>query len=372
MTTHVAEMTPRVSRSTFRSRWPHWIGYVAAGWSLLYGLLGLFWALGGVGFPFGPESGRAAQESLLGGLRAETAAPVIAALGLAGALVAVVMARTRGHGWARALLLAFAWIAAVALLVVIPDRRVLIAVAYAPLFLLGAPFHWPPVSFLVAIPWPVLNQLILIGGGILWAATALAYQRRSLDACEHCGRVVNGATVAHDGQTWTSPAAAARWGRWAVAVAIIVPALYAATRYAWLLGIPLGISEQFLREGQAIGLWWAGAGLATVAMAGALLTLGLVQRWGEVFPRWMVGLAGRRVPPALAIVPALFVSIIVTSGGLEDLRIALTGASMGTIELTWATLGPTLLWPIWGVALAAAAFAYYLRRRERCRYCGRQ
>ena len=27
--------------------------------------------------------------------------------------------------------------------------------------------------------------------------------------------------------------------------------------------------------------------------------LGLVQRWGEVFPRWMIGLSGRRVPIAL-------------------------------------------------------------------------
>src|SRR5579859_6652235 len=66
-------------------------------------------------------------------------------------MVAIVMARASGHGWTRVLLLAFAWTLAVALLAVIPDRRVLIAVAYAPLFLVGAPFHWPPVSFLQAI-----------------------------------------------------------------------------------------------------------------------------------------------------------------------------------------------------------------------------
>lgn len=364
MTTHVAEAPRVVLRTTFRSRWPQWVAYAAAGWALIYGALALYWALGGAGFPFGAENDRGASESLLAALRAQTAAPVIAGLGLAAAVVAVVMARTRGHGWARVLLLTFAWTLAVALLVVIPDRRVLIAVAYAPLFLVGAPFHWPPVSFLVAIPWPVINQVILMVGGMLWAGAALVYQRRSHDACEHCGRSAD--DVSHQ---WTSPAMAARWGKWAVAVAIIAPAIYAATRYAWALGIPLGISEEFFREGQSTGLWLAGAGLATVAVGGAILTLGLVQRWGEIFPRWVLGLAGRRVPPALAIVPALLVAAILIPAGLADVRFALAGA-MGPIELTWSTLGPTLLWPIWGVALAAATYAYYLRRRERCQYCG--
>lgn len=364
MTTHVAEVIRVAPRSTFRSRWPQWVAYAAAGWSLAYGLLALYWALGGAGFPFGAENDRGAAESLLAALHAQTAAPVIVGLGLVATVVGVVMARTRGHGWARMLPLAFAWTLALALLVVIPDRRVLIAVAYAPLFLVGAPFHWPPVSVLVAIPWPVINQAILMVGGILWAGTALVYQRQSQDACEHCGR------GAHDAsQGWTSPAMAARWGKWAVTIAVISPAIYAATRYAWALGIPLGISEEFYREGQSIGLWINGAGLATIAVGGAILTLGLVQRWGEVFPRWMVGLAGKRVPPALAIVPALLVAIILTSAAIAEIRFAFTGTTV-PLELTWSTLGPTLLWPFWGVALAAATFAYYLRRRERCQYCG--
>jgi hypothetical protein len=57
------------------------------------------------------------------------------------------------------------------------------------------------------------------------------------------------------------PDAAARWGKWAVSVAVIVPVFYAVTHWAWTtLGIPLGISKKFLREGQEVGLWWAGAG----------------------------------------------------------------------------------------------------------------
>lgn len=94
-----------------------------------------------------------------------------------------------------------------------------------------------------------------------------------------------------------TPETATRWGRWATYVAVGVPVVYAVTRWAWALGIPLGISEELLREGQRSGLWLAGAALATMGVGGAILTLGLVRRWGEAFPRWMIGLAGRRFLP---------------------------------------------------------------------------
>jgi Cys-tRNA(Pro) deacylase len=84
---------------------------------------------------------------------------------------------------------------------------------------------------------------------------------------------------------------------------MVAPVFYAFTRYAWALGFPLGMSEEELRRGQATGMWISGAFLATFGLVGVVLTLGLVQRWGEAFPRWMIGLAGRRVPIALAVVP---------------------------------------------------------------------
>ena len=117
------------------------------------------------------------------------------------------------------------------------------------------------------------------------------------------------------------------------------------------------------------GLVWAGAGLGAFALAGAVLTLGLVQRWGEVFPRWMIGLAGRRVPIGLATVPATLVAVFVTSASVGFLT-ADGFLTMFTGGLSLATL-PMLLWPLWGVALAAAALAYHLRRRPVCEACGR-
>jgi peptidoglycan/LPS O-acetylase OafA/YrhL len=107
-----------------RSGWPQWVGYAAAAWSLVYGLLGLYWTLGGGGFPFGVENDPyAAKVSVLEHLRQDTAAPAIAVLGLGAALVALAMAHGRAQGLPGAVLLGFAWTMAVALAVVLPDVR---------------------------------------------------------------------------------------------------------------------------------------------------------------------------------------------------------------------------------------------------------
>ena len=138
-----------------------------------------------------------------------------------------------GQGVIGAAMLAFAWAAAATLVLLIPDYRLLMAVAYAPIFVVGAPLGWPPASFFDVITWPVVNQFVCIAGGLCWAATALAYQRRSRGACPNCGRT-------GESTDWTTPANAARWGKWAVAIAVLIPLLYAATRWAWALGIPSG------------------------------------------------------------------------------------------------------------------------------------
>jgi hypothetical protein len=150
----MAEASREAGRAALRwwRRWPGWIGYVAAVWSLTYGLLGLYWALGGAGFPFG-ENDPGAALSVFRGAQAETGAPVIAALGLGGAVAAVIMVRTRRRGILRAMLLGFACGAAATLALVIPDYRVLVAVAYTPIVLIGSPFDWPPgVSILAVVP----------------------------------------------------------------------------------------------------------------------------------------------------------------------------------------------------------------------------
>jgi hypothetical protein len=108
--------------------------------------------------------------------------------------------------------------------------------------------------------------------------------------------------------------------------------------------------------------------------------LGLVQRWGEVFPRWLIGLAGRRVPIALAVVPASLASVLLIVGGigiwtgLAQMVANLVASGAEGIEIIGAIifqLGPTLLFPVWGAALAVATLGYYYRRRGPCKVCGR-
>ncbi|GAA3444774.1 hypothetical protein Pve01_57340 [Planomonospora venezuelensis] len=343
-----------------RPRWAACAAWAAGLWSLLYGGLGLWWALGGRGFPFGEgDVPDARYESLLGHATAAGTAPVVAALGAVGSVLALVMARVRLRGPLRVVVSALSWAAAFVLVVLVPDQRVLMALAYAPIALVGLPWGWPPVDYFeAALPWPVLNLLICLVGGVLWAAAALAFQRRTGGRCEGCGRSRGGAP------SWTSPASAARWGRRAAYVAFVIPLFYAVVRWAWVLEIPLLFSVEELRWLHESGMVWAGAGLATLAVLGGVLTLGLAQRWGEVWPRWVIGLAGRPVPLVFPVAFASVVTVALASAGATAVRV-----TDWTDPADWLA-SPMAYWPVWAVALGVATAGYRLRRRGRCGRCG--
>jgi hypothetical protein len=161
-----------------------------------------------------------------------------------------------------------------------------------------------------------------------------------------------------------------------VTVAVAVPVLYALTRWAWALGIPLGVTSEFLREEarETPDIFLAGAMLATVAVGGALLTVGLIRPWGEIYPRWIPYLRGKPVKPRTAIIPASLVAVLIFTAGVHAIRAELFGyypENSGLGEENWGTTAPGLLWPLWGVALGGAVLAYHLRRRGPCRRCGR-
>lgn len=200
--------------------------------------------------------------------------------------------------------------------------------------------------------WSLANQMICLVGRFLLARAVLAWQRRGRGACLACGR-----------PRTTDPRRALRTGRWAVGVAIAVPLVYTVIRYAWVLDIPLLIRRDNLRRLRDEGHQWVGAGLGTFATVGAVLTLGLVQRWGEVFPRWMPRVHGRPVPVRLGVVPASFVTVIVLAGTLGP---ALSGDLWREPEAL-----PVALMPLWGVALGIATWAYRVRRQIPCTTCGR-
>ncbi|GII80300.1 hypothetical protein Sru01_52820 [Sphaerisporangium rufum] len=337
-------------------------GPLTALWAATYGLLALAWTVTGRGYPYGPNDRGGGDLGPVHTVSPEVAAPVLAAVLLATSVAALAMSgrhAVRLAGPARVLLLGFGWTVTAILIGVIPSPHLLALAGYAPMLILGAPFGWPKgVDYSVVFNWSNAGQAWTVLGGFLLAATVLGWQRRTRGACAACGR--DGDRTAADRARW------ARIGRWATGIAVVVPLLYAVDRFAWLLHIPLGISDAQLATLWATGGVWAGTGLATFATAGALLTLGLVRPFGEVFPRWLPGLAGRPVPVRLAVVPAAIVSAIVMSGGI----------GIVTSPIMWRMMpGPVGLvihglWPVWSVALGLAAFAYYLRRRSACGTCG--
>jgi hypothetical protein len=326
-----------------------------------YGTLALYWAFAGWGFPFG--TGDAGHDaSPLRALTPEVGAPLFAAVLLLAAVGYLIMhGRDRLHRVARAGLLTYAWAVAAALLILVPDVRLLTLAGYLPILIVGFPFGYPPVDYSELFTWTLANQVIAVAGGLLLARAVLRWQFRTRGDCVTCGR---GAASAG----WTGSAAAARWGRWATWIAVVVPGSYAVIRLAWAAHIPLGITPAFLAEMHETGLVWAGAGLGGFALAGAVLTLGLTQRWGEVFPRWMVGLAGKRVPIKLATVPAGLVALFVASASIGT--VSADGFVTVFTDVNLASL-PLAAWPLWAVALGAATLAYHLRRRGVCPDCGR-
>lgn len=68
------------------------------------------------------------------------------------------------------------------------------------------------------------------------------------------------------------------------------------------------------------------------------------------------------MPLSLAVVPATLVSVLVTIAGVMYIRLHFQGAFDNQKE-DWGATVPEMIWPVWGVALAAATLAYYFRRR---------
>jgi hypothetical protein len=355
--------------------WQRWIPYAAVVWSLIYAALGIFWVVSRRGFPYGPGTESDALGPLLGRFGPGLAWIVVFLAGIPAAALGAAMLRGMRGKTLRPLFITAGVLLAGVLLLLMTGLDLLIKVGYIPAAVLGQLTGGKSQAYLEAwTQWATIHQLLCLIGGFLWLGATVCYARRSGDACLYCGR--------RDGsEGWTSPNQAARWGRIAVYVAMVSPVFYALTRYAWALGFPLGMSDAYLRRGQESGTWISGLFLATFCLVGAALMLGLVQRWGEVFPRWMIGLAGRRVPIALAVIPASLASVLLIVGGIGiwsglDQMVANVAAAgteaVGSIrEVIIFQLGPTLLFPLWGVALAVATLGYYYRRRGPCSVCGR-
>ncbi|MBY8875930.1 hypothetical protein K7640_29285 [Micromonospora sp. PLK6-60] len=275
---------------------------------------------------------------------------VLAALlvGLALALLAVTVtgdgeptpasaAGTRG----RRVVPAAAWLACGALLVAAFPMHLLFQI---PAGLAGHPTDWRDVG----------HRLLLVAGAVLFGAAA-----RAVAPKPRCDQPRAAAPEARP-----VPVRLRRWTYLAGAVPLFGWTL---PHGLWFLGVPFGIPAAML-DGIRVELVTAApvtaAAIVFAPTAGGLLTLGLAQRWGQVFPARLPGLGGRRVPRPLALVPAGVVAVSLVAYGLLSAAALVGGLLGGTtgwadLRSGWAVTATVPVFLAWGVALGMAAYGYH-------------
>ncbi len=161
---------------------------------------------------------------------------------------------------------------------------------------------------------------------------------------------------------------------------------WAAVKTVWTLGgDALGVTAADWREANS-GAPGAARALAAVgidvtvlaAAAGVFLALGLLYRWGQVFPRWTLLFAGRRVPRLLPLLPAWACAIGLSLYGIALLAYASLSAAdiLPALEpfapfttrsgITWMVAFGGSAFAGLGLALAAGARSYARRTRPAC------
>ncbi len=297
------------------------------------------------------------------------ATAVTLALGVTGAAWTVVAPRPLAVPARRAALVV-AGLLATATGLVLLSGHLLTVLGYTPVTLVLGWFvtgMWP--AYLTTLTTPeTFFQAHLLLGALVWAAAALGCGRRLRGGCGHCGRTRDWSPE-HETRTRRR---ALRTGRVAVAVAVTCALGYPAMRLPWLFGIPVGMDDAAWEEMRsAPELVAVGVGLGAAALVGAVLVLGLVATWGVRFPRWMLGLSGRRVPVALAVLPASVIALSFVAIG-RGFLIAIVAHNVSTpVGADPVHVGAIVAMLPYGAALLVATAAYALRRRAGCATCAR-
>lgn len=173
----------------------------------------------------------------------------------------------------------------------------------------------------------LLTSLLFIAVGGLWATVGI--------------QALSGSSAMDRATAWVL-----RHRRVITIVAATGPLPYALVRLTWLtpwpqLGADIDLSTR---------IW--GLTLSSGAWLGFFLTIGLIRPWGEVFPRWMPGLAGRRVPIAAAAVPGGLIAVTLIFSAVPMLVMfgeqGLVDGIVGAITFPCWYWGPALALAVWG------------------------
>jgi hypothetical protein len=296
-------------------------------WGILYGSLRTYWAAG-----HAPRFTPMPQDLML--------LPGWGAVGLcaAAALTGLLLWLLPGRGPVEAL----GW--AVSGVIVMCCPLVLLDIVGGVLAGLGIPVDTVSAA----------SRAGMLAGAVLLAVATLAYRRRRRGACARCGRI---GAVDHGTATPV-------WAWWA--------AYLAAAGCVIRIGAQL-MSDMDLPYGNGAALWIFEGGFL---LAGLLLPMALVHRFGRIWPRWVMPLAGRPVPRWLVLGPAFFVGVGLTvyfGFCLLELIVSLfTGPVAGAGDpysdgFFWTAI-PAYF--VWGVGVLIATVARWRAGRPTCRRCG--
>lgn len=203
--------------------------------------------------------------------------------------------------------------------------------------------------------------LLAVGGFVARDALAGIVRMLGTGLFEHRAGLLLSLLVLAVGTLWAAAGAQAvsgtrgmeRFTAWVVrhrtAITIVAatgPLPYALVRLTWLtpwpqLGFDLDLSTR---------IW--GLTLSSGAWLGTFLTIGLIRPWSEVFPRWMPGLAGRRVPVAAAAVPGGLIAVTLIFSAVPMLVMfgeqGLVDGIVGALTFPCWYWGPALALAVWG------------------------
>jgi hypothetical protein len=138
----------------------------------------------------------------------------------------------------------------------------------------------------------------------------------------------------------------------------------------WRLGLVGGSSMGMLDDaGRPAYLHGFGEHLYVVCLsifaeAVALITFGLVKRWGEVAPGRLPFIGGRRVAPYAAIVPAILGGLSLIAIWTYGFRDVFSDSFIPFSGTGWAVLMIACYAPLqlWGPSVLILTWAYYRRR----------
>ncbi|GAB2952128.1 hypothetical protein ACFMQL_39845 [Nonomuraea fastidiosa] len=168
-----------------------------------------------------------------------------------------------------------------------------------------------------------------------------------------------------------APAPPPRWAVRAAHAVALVTLPSGLWRVALVAGLPIGYVADVppevrdLPPGEVAYI----VGLSVVSELAALLTIGLVKPWGEVPPRWLPLVGGRRMRPRLVLAAAYTgAALIVLLCGYAVLAVILQlGSGFPFLSGAGHALLIACYLPLlaWGPLTFAVAYSYQRRHRHR-------